>query len=913
MVVSLKFWREPVPDAAEDMGIDRSVWIGTGDQVAVIARVPGYAPAKSRPITLNPDTEEEVTLKLAIPASVSGRVVDSLSKEGIAGARGNLTDVDSFTEGNNGAAPVSFVTDESGYFTLNSLPASTYVMAIKADGYADYNGWQGRGRINLSTGGETALGDIVMLQATSVIGRVLDAETNDPIAGANVELRKPRQWGGMETEATISDEEGAFRISDVEPGSYSLKVRAEAFAMVLFDGVTVEVGSIHDTGDIKLERGLSLRGTVTGPDNEPLEGVKIELREPPSGSFDFGGGDKIVASGVTNKKGEFELLGVSEGKWDLEAELEGFAKYTDRIEVDTRPDTLEIRMSRGGTIRGRLLDGEGNPVAETFVAATSHSASSYGLFKSQPATMVGLLLQEAAVSANTDADGVFVLTNVPEDTYVVSTFMLDSQSLWKDNVRVQDNREVDIGDIRPAAPGSLQVTVTEDGAPVGEVEIRLASGAGFMGAGEVRGVTDSMGVVLIEKVPAGTWYVRTSRDQSQFDTELNARRVTVKAGETTEFKLELRPKDGVFLHGRVTMNGKASITDIILIGTGERADVMKSINPIEGGYYEIVGLKTGSYVMHVREGDKHVTGKVKLELKEEGDFPFNRDFRGYSVRGTVVTPEDSVAQRSSVSVSISHLNPERPEFSTWLRGTTTCAADGAFEFTNVTPGEYQVTATLDGVGTTKTQVTINSADSGALSLSISANSGSIKVTISKLNGAPVSGGGFAMLTLLDSDGATVDLGESFQGFFMLSEGSNQTMPNVPPGAYTVLVRGSGYLLKTVEAVAVETGKTTDVEAELFAAAELYLTVTNTEIDQAALNAASVRYFDAQGQELTKDNNPFDSMSGGTPPENPTLIAKYIGPEVAEVRIKLTGYAEIIVPVTFEQGKKIEKQESLLAE
>ena len=55
------------------------------------------------------------------------------------------------------------------------------------------------------------------------------------------------------------------------------------------------------------------------------------------------------------------------------------------------------------------------------------------------------------------------------------------------------------------------------------------------------------------------------------------------------------------------------------------------------------------------------------------------------------------------------------------------------------------------------------------------------------------------------------------------------------------------------------------------------------------------------------------MMGETPPESPTLVAKYIGPSVTEVRIKLNGYAEIVLPVEYAQGKKIEQQETLVAE
>jgi hypothetical protein len=317
--------------------------------------------------------------------------------------------------------------------------------------------------------------------------------------------------------------------------------------------------------------------------------------------------------------------------------------------------------------------------------------------------------------------------------------------------------------------------------------------------------------------------------------------------------------------------------------------------------------------MHVREGDKRVTARVSLQLTQEGDKELTRDFKGYKVGGTVATPEDSPAQRSSVAVSIAHADAIKPGFTTWLRGSTNCGTDGAFQFENVTAGQYLVTATLDGVGSASAQVTIASADSTGLNLSISNNSGKIKLTVTKLNGTPVTGGSFASVVLIDSNGASVDLGQSFQGYMMLGQGNTQTLPTVAPGTYTLRVHGSGYVRKDVEGIVVEQGKTADVDLELTAAAELHMTVTNPEVTQAMLDAASVHYYDAQGTELTVETNPFDSMVPADAPEKPTLKARYIGPDVAEVRIKLDGYAEVKIQVSFEAGKKIEKQEMLLTE
>jgi hypothetical protein len=170
-----------------------------------------------------------------------------------------------------------------------------------------------------------------------------------------------------------------------------------------------------------------------------------------------------------------------------------------------------------------------------------------------------------------------------------------------------------------------------------------------------------------------------------------------------------------------------------------------------------------------------------------------------------------------------------------------------------------------------------------------------------------------MASLTLPDGTPVNLGDTFEGWFMLSEGTPQTIPTVEPGTYTVIVKGAGYLSKSIAGVVVKKGEVTAVEAELTAAAELHLTMSNAEVTQAMLDSASVRYFDAQGAEVARETNIFDSWQTPAPPERPTLMAKYLSPQVTEVRVKVAGFAEYSVAVQFAVGKKIEQEGTLVAE
>jgi protocatechuate 3,4-dioxygenase beta subunit len=880
------------------------------DPIMVVATMSGYAPARSTSLWVLPDTDEEVNLKLAVPAAVRGRVIDAVSHEGIAGATGQFSDVDSWRDG--GSQPISFTTDDKGYFNLNPVPSSNYVLSVQAEGYASYDGWRGQGRINLAGGEEKDIGDIPLMLAGKVSGRVVSADGGAPIPNATVELKQSAQWGGWSSNSTTTGEDGTFTIAAVDPGSYTLQARAKGYAMAELTAQAIEPGQDLNIGDIRLGQGLLLSGVVTDAEDKPLKGAKVSLIEPPGANTWFQSGDE-VSSDETDEAGRFELAGAYDGTFTLKVTAEGFAAHSESLKVAGANSGLKVRMSTGGTVLGRVMDADGTPVPNIQVRAINHDTQGYSMFKSQPAMAWGFLFAGDAVTAMTGEDGSFRLENVNAGTYLLAAIRDAETPATKDDIKVENDREVNIGDLLFAGKGSARITVTEDGIPVPELGVTLNQGMAWGGSSDNNGTTDNAGTALIEDVPAGTWYIRTARDEETFDTDNARRRIVIESGRVTELTLELRPKDGVHLHGKLTINGKATFQDIILLGMGTRSDVVKTTKPQQGGYYEFIGLKTGSYVLHARESDTYVSCKAVLDLKEEGDFPFDMDFKGFLVTGTVSTPDNTPAQRSSVSLSIGHLASEHPDFATWLKGRTNADSEGKFKFENVPPGTYVISASLDGVGTATTQVTLSSADQGGVNFNIQQNSGSIKLTVTKLNGTPASGGGFAMVSLNAPDGTPVDLGE-FQGWFMLSEGATQTIPTVEPGTYTLVIKASGYLQKKLAGVAVKKGEVTSTEVELTAAAELHLTFTNTEVTQAMLNEASIRYFDAGGNEIERESNEFDYW-GAPPPEppKPTLVTKYLGPQVTEVRIKVAGFAELLVPVQFAIGKKIEKEESLVAE
>lgn len=870
----------------------------------VIARMSGYAPARSQQVWVGNPGPHVVDLQLAIPAAVTGRVIDGATRNGIAGANGTLWDVD-------GASGRNFITDKDGYFSINDMPAGVYVLIVSAAGYNQYSGWQGSGRIDLSRGGETHLGDIQMSRSSSVIGRIVSPQ-GAPLAGVSVRLEtKGGGWMRGRGNSVVTGEDGTFAISDVQSGSYSLLARKEGVGIATLEGVNVETGAQRDLGDVTLEKGLVLTGIVVNTRNEGVAGAKVSIhqqgeRNPFAGRMR----GEALSSATSGKDGKFEVVAMIEGEFYADVTAEGYAALEQDFIFPIA--NLKLTLRRGGSIAGKVVDAAGSGVDGANVMLLNHNSPGYSFFKAAPDASFGGFGGGMDLSVQTK-EGAWVIENVPAGTYVAIAAAGEGGFGWVDGLVVDDEKRTDAGTIKLGGKGNVRVTVTEDGQPVADLEVGLTRGFN-MGRREFKTNTDANGVALLEDVPAGAWSVMTSREDRTFDTEaMKKRLVNVKSDETVEFQLELRPKDGVRLHGRLTMNGKATINEIFLVGVGERESVIKNTRCNEG-YYEYLSVTPGTYMMHARAGDETVSALVRLELKQPGEVEFTRDFQGFVVSGRVVTPENSAAQNSAVGITLQHSSPEAGNVAQFLVGRATCDSDGRFRMEGVCAGSYTLSASLAGVGNARQALVVESADRSGLQLTIDDNVGSVRVRVAKLHGTPVSGNSFGYARMIDALGQPVAMPDQNAGMFMVTEGATVELPNITPGTYTVEIQASGYLPMSKTGVAITKGTRAEADLELTAAAELHLTCTNPEITQGMLDAANVRYLDSAGKEVPAISNVFDAFGGGgTVPDRPTLKVGYIGPTVVDIRVKLAGYAELSVPVQFVAGKKITQEVTYVVE
>jgi beta-lactamase regulating signal transducer with metallopeptidase domain/thiol-disulfide isomerase/thioredoxin len=199
----------------------------------------------------------------------------------------------------------------------------------------------------------------------TTIGGIVKDQAGRPIAGAKVNVYAPP----TECEATHNvfllgaldtDARGQWRL-DVAPKSLG-----DVFLHVEHPRYRRGGGNASRNLEsvIVLTRGLTVTGRVADAAGRPVPKARV-----------FMGRDLFVpdaSTGTTNERGEFTLENCNAGLTIVTLQAEGFAPQIRDVVVEERTTPVVVTLSEpGGTIRGKVVDIEGKPVAGAFFGLES--------------------------------------------------------------------------------------------------------------------------------------------------------------------------------------------------------------------------------------------------------------------------------------------------------------------------------------------------------------------------------------------------------------------------------------------------------------------------------------------------------------------------------------------------------------
>lgn len=300
---------------------------------------------------------------------------------------------------------------------------------------------------------------VTMPAGRTIRGRVIDADTSAPIAGARV--------GGSTSDdrAATSGADGAYVYPGwTSTGTTVLYARAPGCGTVW--------KKVPEGGDLdfQLRVGDRVAGRVVRADGTPIDGAYVTA----SG----GGGQGRSIDNVsmrTGADGRFELAGLLH---DLPHTLVAAAPGLGRKLVDFDPppvarglvDLRDIVLAEGRSISGVAMDGDGRPLVGVAVSILGSNDDR----ESARSSGAGVAYVSGHASLRADDIGRFRFVGIAPGTYRVSLFVPDAPQTPGVRVVLPEGRDVDGVEIRLAGGRSVTLLVVDDtGKPLPGVYVQV--------------------------------------------------------------------------------------------------------------------------------------------------------------------------------------------------------------------------------------------------------------------------------------------------------------------------------------------------------------------------------------------------------------------------------------------------------
>jgi len=235
-------------------------------------------------------------------------------------------------------------TDVSGNYSLTGLPAGATTITVSANGY------QSATAAATFVAGQTYVFSPTLYTsappATSVTGKVVDAQSSAPIFGAQIQL-------GAQSTTTLAD--GTFTLTGIASGSFTMSVMASGYLGANVTGVLSS--GANTLGTIPLSPApatSSLTGTVTSSTSgTPIIGAAVVIQ-----------GTALTTT--TDSAGHYTIASISQTTFVVSVSAAGYL---------TQQTSVQLNSPGAATLNVALVPATSSSVSFTSITT---SASQYG-------------------------------------------------------------------------------------------------------------------------------------------------------------------------------------------------------------------------------------------------------------------------------------------------------------------------------------------------------------------------------------------------------------------------------------------------------------------------------------------------------------------------------------------------------
>jgi uncharacterized GH25 family protein len=478
-----------------------------------------HAQAHSTPITLEDKAVSGIEIVMQAGAELGGTVVDSAGKPVAFSTVRIGAETKQMWEG----AARQTTTNQAGAFELRGVARTKLKLRAESDASAS-----SIVAVDMTT--ELVKKDIKLVLDVNgaIAGSVVD-ETGQPVAEVSVNAF-PDILGGASGDAmtlagmsaAMTDGGGHFTIRGLPEGAYRVRA-ARSSGRGQYDWG--QDGVKARTGDKAVKITLAAPGSLTGR-------LVLESGGPPAfATVQLGSQPPANPA----KDGTFAMRDLPPGNYDLRVRGLEFAPATKQdvvIAPGTPTDVGTITLVRGRKLVGKVVDGDGKPVAGARVKTGDMLYSMQGADDAQMATFEEM---SGVRSATTDREGSFTLVGIAKKQ---TNLMADHPSQGRSDAVVIPEGTDDPPAITLTLHGFGQIvgTVTSQGKPIAGATVTASPKGG--GAQVQVAQTETNGSFTLAKVPEGT-VVISAMQQSTMALKSASATVQVTARKQTKVTIDI--------------------------------------------------------------------------------------------------------------------------------------------------------------------------------------------------------------------------------------------------------------------------------------------------------------------------------------------------------------------------------------
>lgn len=424
----------------------------------------------------------------------------------------------------------------------------------------------------------------------------------------------------------------------------------------------------------------------------------------------------VQQSGFTGADGRFSIDGVPEGPLYISAQRPGFfdesqvsRRSTSIVNFGAATGDLLVKLIPAAHIEGRVLDSDGEPIENAQIEVLVRTI------------LNGRKQWQNRGGTSTDESGAYEIGDLFPGTYLIRTRSMSVFAAYLNVQGANGASQVYPAEFYPDAPDESSAQPLDlAGGETAHADFTLSPVPAFAVTGTIAGVQNGLGIscqdsggrevavgvrfnpktgkYALHGVPAGSWNISFTSNNSQGKTYYAEQQVNVSAADVRGIDVVLQPRPSIPVH---IVNGNANQVQVLLSGeaslfTGQ-ISYMAQFDPSDGSM-QVRDVSPGSYTVSA-----HSFGRGCVESIESGDTDLMRE--PFTVlAGSQPQPIEVTLSNQCATLSVSVSAPPGEETGALLlveEGSSTppllmnIRLNSKFQFQNLTPATYQVYAFAD--------------------------------------------------------------------------------------------------------------------------------------------------------------------------------------------------------------------------